>query len=164
MFLFVKMKKSYACLITSSPSDTLATQDAIVLIKQLLENGNLIDHVFFYCEGRKEETNPNPFFGRPPFRPNYETNCVFLLSVLQSAISAVISHTGAPFHRSILESRDLCVASGMTLLFVVVCISGKMPEVANFLQVKPLPSQNAKLVFLGKGAGDAVMAPALAPG
>ena len=51
MFLFVKMKKSYACLITSSPSDTLATQDAIVLIKQLLENGNLIDHVFFYCEG-----------------------------------------------------------------------------------------------------------------
>ena len=45
------MKKKYACLITSAPSDTLATQDAIALIEQLINDGSVIDHLFFYCDG-----------------------------------------------------------------------------------------------------------------
>lgn len=94
------------------------------------------------------DTNTNPFFQRPPFRPNYETNSVFLLSILQSAISALVSHTGAPFYRDILESRDLCVMSGATLLFVMICITGKMPALTSFLQVKSLPSRQSKTVFL----------------
>lgn len=95
------------------------------------------------------QTNPNPFFQRAPFRPNYETNSVFIFSILQSALSALVSHKGAPFYRSVLESRDLCVASGITLLFVLACITGKMPSFTSFLQVKPLPSRLSKLVFLG---------------
>ena len=95
------------------------------------------------------ETNPNSFFQRAPFRPNYESNIVFLFSILQSAISVLVGHKGAPFYRSILESRDLCVTSGFTLLFVMVCIGGRFSLVTNFLQVKPLPSTFAKLVFFG---------------
>ena len=100
-------------------------------------------------DGTKGEANPNPFFQRSPFCPNYETNTVFVLSILQSAISALVGHTGAPFYRSILESRDLCMVSGITLLFVIVCVTGKLPSFTNFLQVKPLPSRHSKLVLLG---------------
>ncbi len=97
----------------------------------------------------QEEANANSFFQRAPFRPNYETNSVFLLSILQSAVSALVSHTGAPFYRGILESRDLCFMSGITLLFVMICITGKMSAITNLIQVKPLPSRHAKLVLLG---------------
>ena len=97
----------------------------------------------------EKEKNSNPFFQRPPFRPNYETNSVFIFSILQSAISALVSHQGAPFYRNVLESRDLVITSGITLLFVVVCITGNVPSLLYFLEIKPLPSGHAKLVFLG---------------
>ena len=95
------------------------------------------------------EKNSNPFFQRSPFRPNYETNIVFIFSILQSAISALVNHKGNPFYHSILESRNLCAMSGITLLFAIVCITGKMSTITNFLEVKPLPSRHSKLVFLG---------------
>jgi len=92
----------------------------------------------------------SPFlFQRPQFRPNYETNTVFILSVLQSAISALVSHKGNPFYHGILESQDLCRWFCITLLFVIVCITGSMPSLISFLDVKPLPSKRSKLVFLG---------------
>ena len=99
--------------------------------------------------GTEGETNPNSFFQRSPFRPNYETNVVFLFSIFQSAISALLSHKGIPFYRSILESRDLCIWSGATLVFVIACFSGKVSKITNFLQVKPLPSRQAKLHLIG---------------
>jgi hypothetical protein len=97
----------------------------------------------------ERETTSNPFFQRPPFRPNYKTNCVFIFSILQSALSALVSHKGAPFYRSALESRDLCSISAITFLFVMICITGKVSSISNFLQVKPLPSVRDKLVLLG---------------
>jgi hypothetical protein len=96
-------------------------------------------------DATNKATNTNPFFQRAPFRPNYETNSVFIFSILQSALSALVSHRGAPFYRSVLESRDLCTISGITLLFTMACITGKL----SFLEVKPLPSRLAKLGFLG---------------
>lgn len=136
------------------------TKDNLVGKKIRLENsfasdslkvGKLVDTLSkrSLIDGTEGDTKQNPFFRRPPFRPNYETNSVFLLSILQSAISALVGHTGAPFYRTILESRDLCVASGMTLLFVMVCITGKMPLLTRFLEVKPLPSRHTKLAFVG---------------
>eukprot|EP00536_Pseudo-nitzschia_multiseries_P018215 jgi/Psemu1/328763/estExt_fgenesh1_pg.C_22580002 len=95
------------------------------------------------------EKNPNSFFQRAPFRPNYETNSVFILSILQSAISAIVSHKGRPFYRGISESRDLGTVACATLLFAVACITGKLPSVATFLEVKALPSRRSKLIFLG---------------
>jgi len=94
------------------------------------------------------EQNLNSF-QRPPFRPNYETNSVFIFSILQSAISALVNHKGSPFYYGILESRNLCVISCITLLFAVICINGSMPFITNFLGVKPLPSRRSKLVFHG---------------
>jgi len=92
----------------------------------------------------------NPFlFQRQKFRPNYETNTVFILSVLQSAISALVSHKGYPFYHGILESRDFCRWLCITFLFVIVCITGSMPSLISFLDIKPLPSKRSKLVFLG---------------
>jgi hypothetical protein len=116
-----------------------------------LKLGKLLDALSkrSVLDGMEGQTNPNPFFQRSPFRPNYETNSVFFFSILQSAISALVSHQGAPFYRSVLESRDLCAMSGITLLFVMVCITGKISSITNFLQVKPLPSRFAKVVFLG---------------
>ena len=116
-----------------------------------LKIGKLIDTLSkrSLMDGAEGDTNENPFFRRPPFRPNYETNSVFMLSILQSAISALVGHTGAPFYRGILESRELCTASAMILVFVMICITGKMPLFTKFLQVKPLPSRNTKLAFIG---------------
>jgi hypothetical protein len=116
-----------------------------------LKLGKLLDALSkrSVLDGMEGQTNPSPFFQRSPFRPNYETNSVFFFSILQSAISALVSHKGAPFYRSVLESRDLCAMAGGTLLFVMVCITGKMSSITNFLQVKPLPSRFAKVVFLG---------------
>ena len=100
-------------------------------------------------DGDNDKSNSNPFFQRPPFRPNYETNSVFIFSVLQSVISALVGHKGSPFYRGILESREFLFVSCITLLFTVICINGSMPSFTNFLEVKPLPSKRSKMIFLG---------------
>jgi len=98
---------------------------------------------------RKRDENPNPFFQRSPFRPNYETNSVFYFSILQSTISALMNHKGSPFYWSVLECESLCRVSIITLLFVMTCITGTVSSMTSFLQLKPLPSRLAKLTFLG---------------
>jgi hypothetical protein len=100
-------------------------------------------------DGENNKSNSNPFFQRPPFRPNYETNSVFIFSVLQSVISALVGHKGSPFYRGILESREFLFVSCITFLFTVICITGSMPSFTNFLDVKPLPSKRSKLIFFG---------------
>jgi magnesium-transporting ATPase (P-type) len=99
------------------------------------------------------ETEAGKFslLGRPPFRPNYETNVVFMFNILQTAITALMDHKGKPFYRSILECRDLCLASAAALLFFVVCVSGTIvPDVTTkFLQLRPFPTTQSKLVVLG---------------
>lgn len=91
------------------------------------------------------------FFRRPPFRPNFVTNVVFLLSVLQSAISSVVDHRGKPFHQTLTESRETCRSLGLTIFFYVVCISGSIPSLTKQLEVKPFPTRNSKLVIIGIG-------------
>jgi hypothetical protein len=99
------------------------------------------------------ETEAGKFrmFGRPPFQPNYETSLVFMFKVLQTVLTALVDHRGKPFYRSILESRDLCLLCGATLLVFVVCVSGTiMPDfTTKFLQLRPFPSSRSKLSVLG---------------
>jgi len=101
------------------------------------------------ADGEANNNTPNSFFQRAPFRPNYETNSVFVFSILQSAISALVSHKGRPFSRGMSESRNLCTVAGATLLFAVACITGKLSSVTTLLEVKALPSRHSKVVFLG---------------
>ena len=87
-------------------------------------------------------------FRRRKFRPNYETGIVFMLSILQSGVSCLVNHQGKPFYRSILETKDVCVASGLTLLFVVACITETFPAMIRFLEIRRLPGTNSRLTFL----------------
>jgi magnesium-transporting ATPase (P-type) len=106
--------------------------------------GALADREF---EGHDEETTS--LFRRPPFRANYETNIVFIFSILQSAVSSLTNHRGEPFYRSILESRELCFASAFTTLFSVVCIAETFPFINTLLELRPLPSRKSKFCILG---------------
>lgn len=53
---------------------------------------------------------PPSFFRKSPFQPNYIANNVFIVSVFQNAVTAMVNHTGRPFSVSFLESRELCLS------------------------------------------------------
>lgn len=89
--------------------------------------------------------------GRRPFQPSYETNMVFLLSIVQSAVSCLVNHSGAPFCRSILESRSLSVATMVTIGCVIVGIFSDMIPIitVSLLELKPMPTKQSQwIVFL----------------
>lgn len=107
-------------------------------------------------EAASDDDTGASLFRRPPFQPNYETNMVFLLSILQSAISSLVNHKGKPFYRSLLESRELCFASVLTAFLIVILVVESFPMLNNVLQLKSLPSNESKLVFLGIAAANTV--------
>ena len=88
-------------------------------------------------------------FFRRRFQPNYETNIVFLLSILQSGISSLVNHHGKPFYLSILETKGVCSTSGLTFLFLVACVMETFPRMNRFLEMRGLPGNKSKLSFLG---------------
>jgi cation-transporting ATPase 13A1 len=71
-----------------------------------------------------EEKQPQSFFRRNPFRPNYVSNAVFIVSIFQNAVITMVNHGGRPFSVSFLESRPLCL-SGMLMY---------LPNVATFFR------------------------------
>ena len=93
-------------------------------------------------------------FGRPAFRPNYETNVVFIFSILQGAVSSLINHTGKPFYWSVLESRQLCLFAGLSILFAVACMTESFPSLNQMVELRRLPSRRAKFVILFIAAAD----------
>lgn len=88
------------------------------------------------------------WFGRPKFRPNYATNVVFLFSIFQSGVTAIVNHKGKPFCGSFLESRNLSVAVCAAFLGSVVGISGTFPVLNAMLELKPLPSRGSRYWIL----------------
>lgn len=77
--------------------------------------------------------------GRTPFRPNHITNTVFLLSVFQNCVISVVNHVGFPFHRSILESRHLCVWIGACTFFCIAAVVELFPALNQLLELAPMP-------------------------
>lgn len=57
------------------------------------------------------------FFRRSPFQPNHVSNNVFLVSVFQNAVMALVNHPGRPFSIAFLESQPLCL-SGKTAVLI----------------------------------------------
>ena len=106
---------------------------------------------------RDQEEVKTGIFGRPPFRPNYETNIVFIFSVLQTAISSLINHKGKPFYGSILESRSLCLSAGIAVLFAIACMAETFPFINDFLELRRMPSRQSKLATLSIAFADVAL-------
>lgn len=100
-------------------------------------------------EEANDDGTPTGLFRRRPFRPNFETNAVFLFSILQSAIGSIVNHQGKPFYRSILESQLLCFHSLLNILFPIALVLESFPLVNRFLELRSLPLLGNKLSFLG---------------
>lgn len=100
---------------------------------------------------------PVGLLGRPEFRPNFETNVVFCLSVMQSLVSNLVNHKGAPFYARIVESRSLCITAGVAMLGVVACIAETFPMANAALQLRPWPSRRHKLSLLALVILDAAL-------
>ncbi|KAG7352158.1 cation-translocating ATPase [Nitzschia inconspicua] len=103
----------------------------------------------------EDEKKPFSFLRQSPFQPNYETNVVFMFSVLQNALSTLVTHQGEPFYQSVLENRPFCKILCFTIVFFTICVTDLMPQVTEFLDVKPFPSRRSKLVLVGLALGNA---------
>jgi magnesium-transporting ATPase (P-type) len=88
---------------------------------------------------------------RPPFIPNFETNVVFLLSILQSAVVSLLNHRGKPFQQSIFENRAVCWNFCAAVLFYFLGVSGIVPLLTTELEIKPFPTRQSKIgmIFIG---------------
>jgi hypothetical protein len=84
-------------------------------------------------------------FQRAPFKPNFLTNILFLMSVFQTGVSTLVNHKGKPFYRSILEDRHLIVAIGIPLLGCLSLLAEGVKPINGFLELRSLPTARAQL-------------------
>lgn len=96
----------------------------------------------------KEAPAPQGLFRRSPFQPNHISNNVFIMSVFQNAVMALVNHPGQPFSVAFLESRPLCMSVGLSFLFCVVCIAETFPLLNKCLQLAPFPTKSSKIALL----------------
>lgn len=92
-------------------------------------------------------TGTASLFRRPPFRPNYETNVVFILSLLQNMLISLANHKGKPFYRTILESRPLTNMAVSTVGLSVALIAETSPKLNSILQLKAMPTKRSQAVL-----------------
>lgn len=86
--------------------------------------------------------------GRAPFRPNYVTNAVFLISLFQNMMVSIINHSGAPFHGSLLESKSFCLASFFSATLTVALLLELRPFLNKILQLAPMNSPHFKRLMM----------------
>ena len=63
-----------------------------------------------------DDSTPKSFFRRAPFQPNYIANNVFIVSIFQAAVTAMVNHSGRPFSIGFLESRQLCLSGETSIV------------------------------------------------
>lgn len=86
--------------------------------------------------------------GRRPFKPNYVTNIVFLLSIFQNTMISIMNHCGLPFHGSLLESKTFCLWSSISVLFVILLTVELQPNINKVLQLAPMNSRPLRVFIL----------------
>lgn len=91
---------------------------------------------------------PQSFLRRSPFQPNYISNNVFIVSVFQNAVTAMVNHSGRPFSVSFLESRPLCLSVSLAFLLCIVCIAESLPMLNTFIQLAPYPTKASRIAML----------------
>jgi len=84
------------------------------------------------------------------------TSNAVVMSVLQGTWTALFFHKGKPFYPSILESRQLCRWSALSVVFAVACILETFPFVNAKLELRPWGSTQQKLFLLGLVTLDAL--------
>ena len=65
-----------------------------------------------------------------------------------------MNHKGAPFYGSILESRQLCLFLGASILFVIAGFAETFPTINSILELRQWLSRRAKLTILALCAID----------
>ncbi|KAL3787316.1 hypothetical protein HJC23_009562 [Cyclotella cryptica] len=93
-------------------------------------------------------TPQQSFFRRSPFQPNHVSNNVFLVSVFQNAVMALVNHPGRPFSMAFLESQPLCLSVALSFLLCFVCIAETFPLLNRCLQLAPFPTKASKVAIL----------------
>lgn len=88
-------------------------------------------------------------FRRPRFQPNFETNAIFIFSVLQNMLISLTNHRGNPFCRGVLESETLSSLALAVVGICVACVSESFPKLNTMLQLKAWPHRASQRVFLG---------------
>lgn len=101
------------------PSDERHTGFGIKWLSTASDNAASVGAVLSSLTGSATSTSlslddkqPQNFFRRTPFQPNFVSNAVFIVSIFQNAVITMVNHGGRPFSVSFLESRPLCL-SGM---------------------------------------------------
>jgi len=101
----------------------------------------------------EEEPRSRGLLARPPYRPNFESDAVFIFSILQRALVACVqSHQGKQFHRSILESRLLCSTLILNFLLVLGLALESFPELNRMIEMREMDSLQDKVKLLGVAA------------
>ena len=95
------------------------------------------------------ESRTTSVFRRPPFRPNYETNVIFIFSVLQNMLVSLSNHRGFPFYRGVLESEAFSSFALGVIGFCVTCVAEVSPRLNSVLQLKSLPDRKSRSIILG---------------
>lgn len=114
---------------------------AVLLGKLITDNANKSEE-----DANKAKSN---FLRQPKFVPNYESNVVFTMSLIQGTLTTLLMHKGAPFYVSVLESPQLCLWSGLSVLLAVACMLETSPALNSMLELRPWAAQRHKAFVLG---------------
>ena len=96
----------------------------------------------------EDESRSPSIFRRPPFRPNYETNMIFIFSVLQNMLVSLSNHRGYPFYRGVLESEAFSSSALGVIGFCITCAAEVSPRLNSVLQLKSLPDRKSRSIIL----------------
>ncbi|CAB9508222.1 Probable cation-transporting ATPase 13A4 [Seminavis robusta] len=108
------------------------------------------------ASGYSDQQGKKNFLGMTKFVPNYETNVVFVLSIIQTIVTTLLMHKGDPFYLSILESQNLCFFAGLSGIVVVASILDSFPQLNQILELRPWKSKKAKFCVLGLALADTI--------
>lgn len=71
------------------------------------------------------------------------------MSLVQGTLTTLLMHKGAPFYVSVLESPQLCLWSGLSILLAVACMLETSPVFNRMLELRPWVAQRHKVFVLG---------------
>ena len=70
------------------------------------------------------------------------------MSIFQVAVTTMVNHSGKPFTIGFVESRSLCLSVCSIFLLCIVCVSGRIPKLNNFIELAPYPTKASRIALL----------------
>ena len=84
------------------------------------------------------------------------SNISVSLSLIQSILTTLVFHKGAPFYTSILESPSLCLWSSLTILISVACMLETFPYLNGLFELRPWMIKKHRFFVLFLATADTV--------